>query len=67
MGSPTMPTARCPQCGKRFRYKTITDTPSFPFCCDRCKMIDLGAWLEDKYRISEPLSDDEPPPSKDEN
>ncbi|MEZ5400277.1 MAG: DNA gyrase inhibitor YacG [Bryobacteraceae bacterium] len=28
-----------------------------PFCSDRCRMIDLGAWASEKYVISEPLPD----------
>ena len=35
-----------------------------PFCSQRCKLVDLGNWLGEKYRISRPLrpedlSDDE--------
>ena len=25
------------------------------FCSDRCKLVDLGKWLGEEYRISEPL------------
>ncbi|GMV42331.1 MAG: hypothetical protein AMXMBFR64_40470 [Myxococcales bacterium] len=28
---------------------------SFPFCCERCRMTDLGRWLAEDYTISEPL------------
>ncbi len=24
----------------------------FPFCSERCKLIDLGAWFDSKYSIS---------------
>lgn len=27
--------------------------PTFPFCSDRCKLIDLGSWLDEEYRIEE--------------
>jgi uncharacterized protein len=30
-----------------------------PFCSVRCKLIDLGNWLSDKYVISEPLPEDD--------
>lgn len=30
-----------------------------PFCSHRCKMIDLGKWLEGEHRISEPLDSTE--------
>ena len=39
------------------------DYPPRPFCSARCKLLDLGNWLEDKYRVSEPLEapeNDEP-------
>ncbi len=45
----------CPIC------KTETDffgEPLGPFCSNRCKMIDLGRWLGEEYRISEPLRPD---------
>jgi endogenous inhibitor of DNA gyrase (YacG/DUF329 family) len=38
----------------------LEDVPSDfgprPFCSERCKLIDLGNWLGEKYRISRPLS-----------
>ena len=35
----------------------------FPFCSERCKLIDLGAWLDGDYRIVARAEDapDEPP------
>lgn len=37
-----------------------TDNPARPFCSARCKLIDLGAWAEERYAISGPteLSDE---------
>ena len=32
--------------------------PLGPFCSQRCKMIDLGKWLGEEYRVSEPLRPD---------
>lgn len=32
---------RCPTCEKEFKEVT----KSMPFCCERCRQIDLGAWL----------------------
>ncbi|MEO8102230.1 MAG: DNA gyrase inhibitor YacG [Betaproteobacteria bacterium] len=40
---------RCPQCGTMTEYRT--DNPSRPFCSERCKLIDLGAWAEERYSI----------------
>ena len=44
----------CPICGKPADF----NTPASPFCSARCKMIDLGKWLGEDYRISEPLRPD---------
>ena len=41
---------RCPQCGTSVKYQI--DNPSRPFCSSRCKLIDLGAWAEERYAIS---------------
>jgi hypothetical protein len=32
---------------------------SFPFCSDRCRVIDLGKWASGAYRISSPVLDPE--------
>ncbi len=42
----------CPICGKLADF--FVD-PLGPFCSARCKMIDLGGWLGEDYKISEPL------------
>jgi endogenous inhibitor of DNA gyrase (YacG/DUF329 family) len=43
--------------------------PDYPFCSPRCRKIDLGRWLGEKYRISgdpiEDLSTDGESPPKD--
>jgi endogenous inhibitor of DNA gyrase (YacG/DUF329 family) len=31
--------------------------PEFPFCSDRCRLIDLGKWASGAYVISSPLTD----------
>jgi endogenous inhibitor of DNA gyrase (YacG/DUF329 family) len=51
-----MPRINCPNCKKKVVYRKIRDMPHFPFCSERCKLIDLGAWLDERYRIEEPLS-----------
>lgn len=45
----------CPICGKENEYFA---EPLGPFCSARCKMIDLGQWLGEEYRVSEPLRPD---------
>ena len=39
---------KCPICGKPVEFFA---EPLGPFCSDRCKMIDLGNWLSEAYRI----------------
>jgi endogenous inhibitor of DNA gyrase (YacG/DUF329 family) len=39
----------CPTCGKKVEW--IEQNRYRPFCSERCKKIDLGAWAEEKYSI----------------
>jgi endogenous inhibitor of DNA gyrase (YacG/DUF329 family) len=51
-----MPTPiKCPICG---RVNEFFAEPTGPFCSVRCQRVDLGNWLNEDYRISEPLSPD---------
>jgi endogenous inhibitor of DNA gyrase (YacG/DUF329 family) len=33
------------------------EAPFRPFCSSRCKMVDLGRWLDGTYAVSEPITD----------
>jgi uncharacterized protein len=44
---------RCPIC-KKLVKSTDAD---FPFCSDRCRLIDLGKWASGGYVISSPVTD----------
>jgi len=46
---------KCPICG---RENDLIADPFGPFCSQRCKLIDLGKWLNEEYKISEPLTPD---------
>lgn len=51
----------CPIC-KRVLEDVADDFPPRPFCSPRCKLADLHGWLNEEYRVSEPvpmLEDDE--------
>lgn len=37
----------------------LSDSEYFPFCTDRCKLIDLGKWASGGYVISTPITDPE--------
>jgi endogenous inhibitor of DNA gyrase (YacG/DUF329 family) len=43
--------------------------PQFPFCSDRCRLIDLGRWLgEDyRYRVHADATEEQPSGSEDLN
>lgn len=42
---------RCPICSKTFETPTIEAWPAFPFCSERCRLIDLGRWIDGDYTI----------------
>ena len=52
----------CPRCKKEILYST--DNIYRPFCSERCKVIDLGDWASESFRI--PISENIPEAS-DEN
>ena len=39
---------RCPRCGKQAEYE---GNEFRPFCSERCKLLDLGAWADEAYAI----------------
>ncbi len=45
----------CPVCGKASAAKAkASEAPSaFPFCSARCRTIDLGHWLDERYRLED--------------
>jgi len=40
----------CPICKKEVQL----GDPDFPFCSERCRIVDLGNWSAEKYRIPSP-------------
>jgi endogenous inhibitor of DNA gyrase (YacG/DUF329 family) len=57
----------CPTC-----RKPVSKDPArpklFPFCSERCHLVDLGRWLGEDYRIPGPPADPTaaPPPPDDD-
>jgi len=54
----------CPTCRGKVVYTELAEIPYRPFCCLRCQWIDLGKWLNEEYRICEPLEDASQMPSE---
>ncbi len=50
-------TVSCPRCAKSVRWGE--ESPFRPFCSERCKMIDLGAWASEEYRVALKGEDDD--------
>jgi len=46
----------CPTCGEASVFEPFN--PYRPFCSERCRLIDLGAWAEESYRIPGKPADD---------
>jgi hypothetical protein len=44
-----MPTVLCPTCQKPVEWSAAS--PFRPFCSERCKLIDLGAWMSERRAI----------------
>ncbi|MDQ2921189.1 MAG: DNA gyrase inhibitor YacG [Acidobacteriota bacterium] len=61
---------KCPTCNKQVEWQ---DNPFRPFCSERCKLVDLGKWVSEEYRVpgrpvpGEPVEDDEEHPVPDSN
>ncbi|MHC4148745.1 MAG: DNA gyrase inhibitor YacG [Planctomycetota bacterium] len=53
---------KCPVCRKTVKVPPDTRsgrTKYFPFCSERCKLIDLGTWLDAEYKITSKLTDNQ--------
>ena len=48
---------RCPGCGGNSRYGP--ENPWRPFCSERCKNHDFGAWATESYRVPDKAQDDD--------
>ena len=58
--------AKCPMCGRE-----VPEEARFkPFCTERCRLLDLGNWLDERYVVPAKLDDESAPvpaaPGRDE-
>lgn len=51
----------CPCCGKQVAW--VAENRHRPFCSERCRQIDLGAWAAGEYRV--PVADEPEQPDED--
>jgi len=49
----------CPCCGKPALFSP--ENPHRPFCSERCRTTDLGAWADEKYRVAAKPGEEEGP------
>jgi hypothetical protein len=52
---------RCPTCKNQFEWTAGKNAQNgkdyFPFCSLRCKLVDLGAWFDESYKIVKQFDD----------
>jgi hypothetical protein len=54
----------CPTCKKEIEWDE--NNPNRPFCCERCRLIDLGAWASEEFRVpAEPVDPNDLPVGED--
>jgi endogenous inhibitor of DNA gyrase (YacG/DUF329 family) len=41
----------CPICRRKMPNASRALTPTYPFCSPRCKLVDLGNWLDNRYVV----------------
>lgn len=49
-----MPLVKCPQCGKETEF---SGNEYRPFCSERCKLLDFGAWADGDYALPAEVSE----------
>jgi len=67
-GKSDAPTVKCPGCGTQCLFGPTNKWR--PFCSERCRSFDLGAWASERYRVNAGQTDEgqdadaaDPPPS----
>jgi uncharacterized protein len=48
----------CPICGRPTDSEVHA---AFPFCSERCRLLDLGNWAAERYVVSEPAFEEDRP------
>ena len=53
---------KCPTCKRQVEWSQ--ESVYRPFCSDRCRLIDLGAWLTEQHKIPDESGIDEETPKE---
>ena len=59
-----MPDLRCPICDKTF---DSNQSDALPFCSQRCRLMDLGRWLDERYGLEYEQPEKAENPNPEEN
>lgn len=47
---------KCPTCARDVARPQKGEKSAFPFCSPRCRTLDLGNWIDERYRVeAEPV------------
>jgi endogenous inhibitor of DNA gyrase (YacG/DUF329 family) len=65
MAAKKPPVVNCPTCGKTIEWSS--ENRFRPFCSERCKLIDLGQWATEAYRIPTAENEEYPAPPDQEH
>ncbi len=56
---------KCPTCNREVQWQ---DNPFRPFCSERCKLLDLGKWVDEEYRVpGQALPEESTDPNEEED
>ncbi len=55
---------KCPRCKTEVAWE---NNPHRPFCSERCQLMDLGAWADERYRVPGGILEDESDPEDDDS
>ena len=50
---------RCPICDRAMDGHGPKEWPDWPFCSKRCRLVDLGRWLDGAYSIEVPAQEED--------
>ncbi len=62
MSEPGKRVVSCPNCAKPVVWEP--QSRFRPFCCARCKLIDMGQWASEQYRVADQASKDAAEPDE---